>query len=296
MTGELAMAVQELLASDTAPPDFWHRACRHRSFLIGGVLTGALLATAALSMFWTPHSPAVTNPRARLIPPGLEHWLGTDYLGRDILSMLMAGAQNSILVGVIAVTIGVLGGLLIGLVAAANRGWIEEVLMRFTDLAFGIPPILVAILITAGWSPGIENSILAIGIYNIALFSRVGRGAAKAIWTREFVLAARASGKGKFRISLEHILPNILSIIIVQATIQFAIAILAEAALSYLGLGTQPPATSWGKMLSDNQTFALLMPRLAIVPGLAIMAAVLGLNMLGDGLRDLLDPRLARKR
>ncbi len=293
------MAVSETTATEDtlpAPPGFWHRALRHKSFMIGAVLTGLMCLMAAVSLFWTPHSATATNLKAKLKTPGLEHLLGTDFLGRDIFSMIMVGAQNSILVGVVAVSIGVVGGILVGLTASAYRGWLEEVLMRLTDLTFGIPPILIAILITAGYGPGIVNSILAIGIYNIALFSRVSRGAANAIWAREFVLAARAAGKGKLSISIEHILPNILSIIVVQITIQFAIAILAEAALSYLGLGTQPPTPSWGKMLSDNQTFALLMPRLAIFPGLAIMLAVLGLNMLGDGLRDLLDPRLARKR
>jgi peptide/nickel transport system permease protein len=264
--------------------------------MIGAMLTAVLVLMAAISLIWTPHSETAIDVKAKLKVPSFEHLLGTDFLGRDIFSMIMVGAQNSIMVGVIAVSIGIVGGLLVGLSASAKRGWVEEVLMRLTDLTFGIPAILIAILITAGWGPGITNSILAIGIYNIALFSRVSRGAANAIWAREFVLAARAAGKGKLRISIEHILPNILSVIVVQATIQFAIAILAEAALSYLGIGTQPPSPSWGKMLSDNQTFALLYPRLAIFPGLAIMAAVLGLNMLGDGLRDLLDPRLARKR
>jgi peptide/nickel transport system permease protein len=293
MSVETATVVE---STAPAPPGFWHRALRHKSFMIGAGLTLVLVLMALISLVWTPHSATAIDVKAKLKVPGFEHLLGTDFLGRDIFSMIMVGAQNSIMVGVIAVSIGVVGGIFVGLSASAKRGWVEEVLMRLTDLTFGIPAILIAILITAGWGPGITNSILAIGIYNIALFSRVSRGAANAIWAREFVLAARAAGKGKLRISIEHILPNILSVIVVQATIQFAIAILAEAALSYLGLGTQPPTPSWGKMLSDNQTFALLYPRLAIFPGLAIMAAVLGLNMLGDGLRDLLDPRLARKR
>ncbi len=293
------MAMEQTLETTSAapaPPGFWHRAFRHKSFMIGGALTTALVLMATLSLVWTPFSATAIDTKAKLQVPGWQHIMGTDFLGRDIFSMIMVGAQNSIMVGVVAVSIGVVGGILVGLTASARRGWVEEVLMRLTDLTFGIPAILIAILITAGWGPGIFNSILAIGIYNIALFSRVSRGAANAIWAREFVLASRAAGKAGLRISIEHILPNIMSVIVVQATIQFAIAILAEAALSYLGLGTQPPTPSWGKMLSDNQTFAMLYPRLAIFPGLAIMAAVLGLNMLGDGLRDLLDPRLARKR
>ena len=169
-------------------------------------------------------------------------------------------------------------------------------ILRLTDFTYAFPAILVAILITAAWSPGIFNAMLAIGIANIAIFARVVRGAANAMWAREFVLAARAAGRGRIAITVSHILPNITSVIVVQATIQFAIAILAEAALSYLGLGTQPPYPSWGRMLAEAQNFILLMPRLAVFPGLAIVFAVLGLNLLGDGLRDLLDPRLARQR
>ena len=275
---------------------FWRRALGHRSFVIGGTLTGAMIVMALVSLFWTPQSATAIDTSAKLQLPSVGHWLGTDQVGRDVFSMLMVGAQNSIIVGVVAVGIGMLGGVFLGLLASARRGWIEETLMRATDFTFAFPVILVAILITAGWGPGIVNSILAIGIYNIALFARVTRGSANAMWAREFVLAARAAGKGQARISLEHILPNVISVIVVQATISFAIAILAEAALSYLGLGTQPPTPSWGRMLSDNQTFSFFAPRLAVLPGIAIMVAVLGLNLLGDGMRDLLDPRLTRKR
>ena len=168
--------------------------------------------------------------------------------------------------------------------------------MRFSDFSFAFPAILSAIMLTAILGPGGVNSILAIGLYNIPVFARLTRGSANSIWTREFVMAARASGKGRFRSTFEHILPNILSIIIVQATILFAIAILAEAALSYLGLGTQPPEPSWGRMLNEAQTLMFLDPMQAIYPGIAIAIAVFGLNLLGDGLRDVLDPRLSRKR
>lgn len=291
------MAVMETVTSGAAPAaGFWRRAMTHRSFVIGGSLTAVMVVMALVSLVWTPRSAITTNMRGTLQLPSADYWLGTDHLGRDMFSMIMVGAQNSILVGVVAVGIGVLGGVALGLLASARRGWIEETLMRLTDFTFAFPVILVAILITAGWGPGIVNSILAIGIYNVALFARVTRGSANAIWAREFVLAARAAGRGQARISLEHVLPNIMSVIVVQLTISFAIAILAEAALSYLGLGTQPPTPSWGRMLSDNQTFSFFAPRLAVFPGVAIMAAVLGLNLLGDGLRDLLDPRLARKR
>ncbi len=272
------------------------RALVHRSFAIGAVLTLLVLLAAAVSLVWTPQSATALSIARRLRPPSDLNPLGTDHLGRDVLSMLMVGAQNSIAVGIVAVAIGVVGGVALGLLAAARRGWVEDLVMRFSDFAFAFPAILSAIMITAVMGPGGVNSIIAIGIFNIPVFARLTRGSARAIWARDFVLAARMSGKGPLRISLEHVLPNILNIIIVQATTAFAVAILAEAALSYLGLGTQQPYPSWGRMLNEAQTFLYQAPRLALFPGAAIAVAVLGLNLLGDGLRDLIDPRLARQR
>jgi len=269
---------------------------RYRNFLIGAGLTGLVIVAALVSTFWTPHSAVDLNISNRMHFPTAAHWLGTDHLGRDILSMIMVGAQNSLLVGIVAVSIGVILGVGLGLVAAARRGWTEELIMRFSDFTFAFPAVLSAIMITAILGPGAVNSILAIGIFNIPVFARISRGAANAIWSREYIMAARAAGKGNVRITLEHVLPNITSVIVVQATISFAIAILAEAALSYLGIGTQPPEPSWGRMLNDAQTYATIKPWLAIFPGAAIFLAVLGLNMLGDGLRDILDPRLTRGR
>ena len=272
------------------------RALRHRSFAIGAVLTLLLLLAASLSLVWTPWSPYEIDMAAKLQAPGAQHWLGTDPFGRDIVSLLLVGARNSILVGVIAVSIGLGMGTLLGLLAAARRGWVEEAIMRLADFTFAFPAILSAIMLTAVFGAGIVNSIIAIGVFNIPTFARVTRASANAIWSREFVLAARACGKGPWRITFDHVLPNILSALIVQATIQFALAILAEAALSYLGLGTQPPQPSWGRMLAEAQTLLFQAPMLAVFPGVAIALAVLGLNLLGDGLRDLMDPRLARKR
>jgi peptide/nickel transport system permease protein len=219
-----------------------------------------------------------------------------DALGRDIVSLLLVGARSTILVGVIAVGIGLTFGVCLGLTAAVRRGWVAELIMRMSDFAFAFPAVLSAIMLAAAIGPGMVTSIIAIGIFQIPIFVRVTRGSANAVWAREFVLAARTSGKGNFRITIEHVVPNILSVLIVQATIQFALAILAEAALSYLGLGTQPPQPSWGRMLNDAQTLLFQEPSLAVYPGAAIAIAVLGLNLLGDGLRDLLDPRLARER
>lgn len=273
-----------------------NRCRRSRSFVVGGIMTGFLLVCALVSLVWTPGSAYDIEIGNRFLPPSADHWLGTDQFGRDIVSMLMTGTQNSIVVAVVAVSIGLIIGVNLGLLASARRGWTEEVIMRFSDFSFAFPAILSAIMLTAILGPGGVNSILAIGLYNIPVFARLTRGSANAIWAREFVMAARAAGKGKLRITFEHILPNILSIIIVQATILFAIAILAEAALSYLGLGTQPPHPSWGRMLNEAQALMFLDPMQAIYPGLTIAIAVFGLNLLGDGFRDVLDPRLSRKR
>ena len=277
-------------------PGFWRRALRHRSFVLGGALTLLLLLAAFVSLVWTPWSPYEMDMASKLKPPSGSHWLGTDTYGRDVASLLLVGARASILVGVIAVGIGLVIGTALGLLAAARRGWVEEAIMRLTDFSLAFPAILSAIMMTAVFGAGIINAIIAIGIYNIPTFARITRASANAIWSREYVAAARACGKGSFAITMQHVLPNISAVLIVQITIRFAIAILAEAALSYLGLATQPPQPSWGRMLSEAQTMMFQSPLLAVFPGMAIAMAVLGLNLLGDGLRDLLDPRLARAR
>jgi peptide/nickel transport system permease protein len=278
------------------PVSFLRRALRHPSFAIGAALTTLLVLAAVLSFAWTPHSAYDIDMALRLRAPDGTHWLGTDPYGRDVASLLLVGARASIAVGVIAVGIGLLAGAALGLLAAGRGGWVEEGVMRVADFGFAFPAILSAIMLTAVFGPGMVNAIIAIGIYNIPTFARITRASAKAVWTRDYVLAARAAGKGRVRITFEHVLPNIASVLIVQATIRFAIAILAEAALSYLGLGTQPPQPSWGRMLSEAQTLMFQAPMLAVFPGVAIALSVLGLNLLGDGLRDLLDPRLARRR
>ena len=275
---------------------FWRRACRHPSFVLGGLLVACLLLSALLALFWTPWPVAEIDIPNKLARPTAAHWLGTDSLGRDIASQLLAGSHSSLLVGFIAVGIGLSFGGALGLVAAARQGAVDEAIMRLSDFAFAFPALLLAIMLTAIYGPGLVVSITAIGIFNIPVFARVTRGAAQSVWTREFVLAAQAAGKGRWRITLDHVLPNIASVLIVQATVQFAIAILAEAALSYLGLGTLPPQASWGRMLNEAQAQMFQAPWLAVYPGVAIALTVLGLNLLGDGLRDLLDPRLARQR
>ncbi len=277
-------------------PGFGARAMRNPSFLFGATLSALLLLAAVVSLFWTPYPPAEIDIPAKLQPPSAAHWLGTDSLGRDIASQLLVGAQNAIVVGLVAVSIGVVIGVALGCLAAARRGWVDELVMRAADFTFAFPALLSAIMLGAIYGPGLFTGILAIGIFNIPVFARISRGAAQAVWAREYVLASRAAGFGTWRITLDHVLPNIASVLIVQATISFATAILAEAALSYLGLGTQPPQPSWGRMLNEAQTLLFQAPMLAVYPGVAIALSVLGLNLMGDGLRDLLDPKLARKR
>ena len=233
----------------------------------------------------------------KIKPPSARNLLGTDHFGRDILSMIMVGARTSIAVAVVAVGIGMAFGVPLGLWAAARKGsLLDEVIMRMNDLIFAFPSLVIAILITAVFGPSATNAIIAIGIFNIPVFARITRGAALSLWKREFIMAAQVAGKTRTRISVEHILPNVANLLIVQGTIQFSLAILAEAALAYVGLGAQPPLPSWGRMLADAQTLISLAPHMALFPGFAIIVTVLGLNLLGDGLRDLFDPRLRRGR
>jgi peptide/nickel transport system permease protein len=261
--------------------------------ILGGLLSALFLGAALLSFAWTPYDIEVLDIGAKLQPPGGAHLLGTDHFGRDILSMIMMGARTSIAVAVIAVGIGILLGVPLGLWAAARRGsWLDEIIMRANDLIFAFPSLVIAILITAVFGASAVNAIIAIGIFNIPVFARLSRGAALSLWERDFILAARVAGKSAVRISWEHILPNITNLMIVQGTIQFSLGILAEAALSYIGLGAQPPTASWGRMLADAQTLVSIAPHTALVPGLTIVLMVLGLNLMGDGLRDWLDPRL----
>jgi len=264
-----------------------------RGFYIGVVLTLLFVIAAALSFVWTPFDIEKLDIANKLHAPDVVNWLGTDHFGRDILSMIMMGARTSIAVALLAVGIGMCIGVPLGLWAAARRGsLLDEVIMRGNDLIFAFPSLVIAILITAVFGAGAVNAIIAIGIFNIPVFARLTRGAALSLWERDFILAARVSGKSAFRISYEHILPNITNLMIVQGTIQFSLGILAEAALSYIGLGAQPPTASWGRMLADAQTLVSLAPHVALVPGMAIVLMVLGLNLLGDGLRDWLDPRI----
>ena len=263
------------------------------SFWIGSLCVLSIFSLATLSFFWTPYDVTILEISNRFKTPSLENILGTDHFGRDILSMIMVGAQTSIAVALVAVSIGIIFGLPLGMIAAAKRGtFFDDLVMRFNDLIFAFPALIIAILITAVLGPGAFNAIIAIGIFNIPVFARVARGAALTQWSKEYILAAKVAGKGSLLISIEHIIPNILNLLIVQATIQFSLGILAEAALSYVGLGAQPPIPSLGRMLADSQTMISIAPHMAIFPGMVIVITVLGLNLMGDGLRDYFDPKL----
>jgi peptide/nickel transport system permease protein len=267
---------------------------RFRIF-VGGGITAIVLLMAVVSLVWTPYAPTGIDILHRLAGLSAAHPFGTDPFGRDVLSMIMVGAQNSLVVAAVAVALGGAVGVPVGLIAAARRGWTEEVLMRGADLTFAFPALLTAVMLTALRGPGAYTAMIAIGVFTAPVLARVTRAAASVIWVQDFARAARALGRGKPGVTMVHILPNITGVLIVQITIQLSLAVLAEAALSFVGLGAQPPAPSWGRMLNDAQTYIYTAPLLSVFPGVAIALAVLGLNMLGDGLRDVFDLRRRRR-
>lgn len=258
---------------------------------MGFGITVGIVVVAALSLVYTPRDPLQMNIAARLEAPSSAHPLGTDQYGRDLLSRVMRGTVSSLVVGAVAVGLGMGLGVVLGMAGGYFGGWLDEALMRLVDAIYGFPAVLSALLVTAVFGPGILISMVAVGVAYVPIFARLTRANFLTLREHDFVRAARALGARDWAIIRRHILPNTLSPLIVQATISFPTAILAEAALSYLGLGTQPPHPSWGFMLKDAQNFLGLSPWYAVFPGAAIALAVLGFNLLGDGLRDLLDPR-----
>ena len=269
---------------------------RRPSLAIGAALVGAVVLVALVSVLWTPADPTHVEVADRFQGPGHRgHLLGTDQLGRDVVSMLMAGARNTLLTGVVTVAIAVAVGVPLGGLAALLRGWLEELVMRVSDVLLAFPALLLAVLFAAVFRPSTVTVMAAIGIAFVPVFARVVRGAGLQVMEQDYIAAARTFGSSGAWLFWRHLLPNVGSVIIVQATIAFAIAILAEAALSYLGLGTPPPTPSWGRMLSDAQSYLSQSPLLALWPGLAISLSVLGFNLLGDGLRDALDPQLVER-
>lgn len=261
------------------------------SLAAGGASVALMLAVAGLATFWTPYDPIAMDIAHRLAAASPAHPLGTDPFGRDLLSMLMLGARGTLGVALAAVLAGAAVGVPLG-VLAARGGWLDQLAMRGADLVFAFPALLTAVMLTAVAGPGAFNAMAAIGVFNVPVFARVARAAAGGVWPRDYVRAARLAGRGEAAIAGAHVLPNIAAALVVQASLQLALAIVADAGLAYVGLGTQPPQPSWGRMLNDAQTYIWRAPLLAVFPGLAITLSVLGLNLLGDGLRDLLDPRL----
>lgn len=259
---------------------------------VGGALVATVVAMALLSFVWTPFDPTAVGSGRPLSPPGWPHLLGTDHMGIDTFSRILAGARSALYVGIIAVGIAALIGVPFGLASAWLPRWASEIVMRAIDVAYAFPALLLAILLAGVFGGSTETAMVAIGIATIPAFIRVTRAGALSVLSADYVLAARASGTPVPAIAVRHVLPNVAHLVGVQASVSFAMAVLAEAALSYLGLGTPPTVPSWGRMLGDAQTYLVAHPLQAVWPGLAIAAAVLGFNMVGDGLRDFLDPKL----
>lgn len=263
---------------------------------IGSGLIGGLVLMAIVSLLPWVGDPTLIHVASKLQSPSFEHWLGTDQLGRDELGLVMRGAVASLSVAIVAVGIGAGIGIPIGLVAAEREGWLRQIMMRTSDFIFAFPALVIAILLHDTVGAGMLNAMIAIGIFNIPVFARTAFGSAQPIWTLDFIRAAWLSGKGTVHIAIAHVLPLILPAMIVQVTIQLGLGILAEAGLSYVGLGVTPPTPSWGRMLNEAQTLIAIAPRLAIVPGIAIALAVFGFTLLGDALGLFVDPRRRERR
>jgi peptide/nickel transport system permease protein len=266
------------------------------SFYVGAAITAFIIVVALVSFVWTPYDPTDVVATDRLQEPSWSHLLGTDKFGRDILSQLMWGARTTLFVGVVAVGVAALLGTPLGILAALAPRWFDEIIMRANDLVLAFPALLLAVMFGAVWGASTLTAMLAIGIATAPAFARIARAGALQVMSTEYALAARAAGRTRRAIARRHVLPNIAPLLIVACSVSFAIAVLAEAALSYLGFGTRPPTPSWGRMLQESQELLAIKPLLCLWPGLAIAIAVLGFNMLGDGLRDRFDPRLDDRR
>lgn len=260
--------------------------------IAGLLLVGVVTLAAVVSLFWTPFDPIQVVPGQRLQPPGPVHWLGTDGFGIDIFSRMLVGARTTLLVGIISVGLAAVIGAPLGMLAGQAGGWIDDVVMRISDVVYALPALLLAMLLASVFGASTLTAMVSIGVASIPAFARVARAGTLQVMAADYVLAARASGTSRWGIAGRHVAPNIAPVLGVQSSVGFAMAILAEAALSYLGLATPRPNPTWGDMLRDAQDYIFVAPLQAVWPGLAIALAVLGFNLLGDGLRDYLDPRL----
>jgi peptide/nickel transport system permease protein len=266
----------------------------NKSAVIGFLIILFFVTVAIFANYLAPYDPLEIDAKNTLAPVSSEHIFGTDDLGRDTLSRIIYGARISVRVGFLSAIIAAVLGVLIGSLAGFYEGFVDNTLMRIMDAMFAFPAILLAIVMVAILGTGTNNAIIAIGIVYTPIFARIVRSAVVSVKESDYVLSAKALGQSNFLILFYHILPNCMGIIIVQATVTFAEAIIFESGLSFLGLGTQPPTPSWGKMLADAKSYMEFSPITAFFPGAAISVSVLGLNLMGDGLRDILDPRLQR--
>ena len=266
------------------------------NLVAGSVLVGLVAAAALLSLIWVPYDPVAMHPADRLQGPSGQYWLGTDKFGRDTFSQIMVGARTTLFVGVVAVGVAALVGVPSGMLAAMAPRPVGRFVMRLTDIVLAFPALLLAIMLGAVFGGSTLTAMIAIGIASIPSFTRVVRSAAIQVLVSDYVLAARVAGRSLWSTARIHVWPGVRGIVIVQSSVAFALAVLAEAALSFLGLGTPPPVPSWGRMLQESQELLFVEPRLALVPGIAIAVSVLGFNLLGDGLRDVFDPRLRGSR
>ncbi|MGQ0674657.1 MAG: ABC transporter permease [Rhodospirillales bacterium] len=278
-------------AHESQAQRIWRRLWRRRGAIVGAVAVAFFVAVALLAPWIAPFDPAKADwLQVRKLPSAL-YWMGTDEIGRDVMSRLIWGARASLLAGVVSVSIAVAVGVPVGLLSGYCGGWIDHVLQRITDALLACPFLILAIALAAFLGPSLTNAMIAIGISTMPIFIRLTRGQVLAVKVEDYVEAARAVGNPHFRIALRHVLPNVVPPLLVQATLSIAMAILTEASLSFLGLGQQPPEPSWGSMLNTAKNYLDQQPWMAFWPGIAICAVVLGFNLFGDGLRDALDPK-----
>jgi peptide/nickel transport system permease protein len=283
-------------AVPAATPVRPRRGWRSPSLVIGAVLLLAVLALALVSLFWTPYPLDQAQPGARLSQPSAQHWAGTDRLGRDQFTQLMLGARTAVGIGLSSVAVAFAIGIPLGLLAAAAGRLVDDAVVGVIDIVIAFPTLLLAMLLVTVYGASTAVAVGAIGIGVSAEVARLTRISASRIFTQDYVLAARTCGTGPLMILLRHVLPNIWHTLLVQATLAFGIAVIAEASLSYLGLGTPPPAPSWGRMLQEAQSTVSVAPWNVLLPGIAVAVAVVGVNLLGDGLREILDPQLRQER